>query len=196
MRSITSGQNAGSLDEAIIGIALFIGLIWLAFFADQFLPLERWGLVPRTAGGLVGIATLPFLHADLQHLIGNTVPLVVLLLVLAGSRAHSVDVVFLISLLAGLVLWLFGRSATHIGASVLVFGLIGFLICAGFFERRLASVLIAIGVAASYGSTLIYGILPIQQGVSWEGHLFGALSGGAIAYYIAGDLRRLQQASG
>ncbi len=188
MRSFTN-DTAGSLDSAIKGIALFVGLIWLCFLADQFLPLERWGLIPRTFGGLAGIVTLPFLHGNLQHIIGNTVPLVVLLFVLAGSRANSVDIVFLISLLAGIALWLFGGEGIHIGASVLVFGLIGFLICAGFFERRLVSVIVAVGVALTYGSTLLYGVLPMQEGVSWEGHLFGALSGGVIAYYISTELR-------
>ena len=120
----------------------------------------------------------------------NTVPLVVLLCLLAGSRANSIDIVVLISVLAGILLWLFGQNAVHIGASVLVFGLIGFLVCAGFFEKRLLSALISIGVAVVYGSTLVFGVLPLQRGVSWDGHLFGAIAGGAIAYYIAGDLAR------
>ena len=85
---------------------------------------------------------------------------------------------------------MFGQTAIHIGASVLVFGLIGFLVCAGFFEKRLLSALIAIGVAITYGSTLFFGISPFQKGVSWDGHLFGAIAGGVIAYYIAGDLVR------
>jgi len=71
-----------------------------------------------------------------------------------------------------------------------VFGLIGFLVCAGFFEKRLLSALIAIGVAVVYGSTLVFGILPLQTGVSWDGHLFGAVAGGLVAYYISGDLER------
>jgi membrane associated rhomboid family serine protease len=187
---LTGAQHVHSITSDIRWIALFVGFIWLVFFVDRLLPLENFGLIPRSLKGLAGIVTLPFLHADWAHITSNSVPLIVLLLLLAGSRANSIDIVFLISLLAGVGLWIFGREAIHIGASVLVFGLVGFLVCAGFFEQRLLSALIAIGVAIVYGSTLFYGVLPTQSGVSWEGHLIGAISGGLIAYYISGDLTR------
>ncbi len=190
MRALSGKEHVHSLRRDLTGIALFVGVIWLVFILDRFLPLENFGMRPRSLGGLAGIVTLPFLHANLQHILSNTVPLVVLLGLLAGSRANSIDIVVFISMVAGVLLWLFGRDAIHIGASVLVFGLIGFLVCAGFFEKRLLSALIAIGVAVVYGSTLFFGVLPLQRGVSWEGHLFGALAGGVIAYYIAGDLAR------
>lgn len=189
-RKLTGKEHVHSLASDIRWIALFVGFIWLIFIVDRVLPLENFGLIPRSAKGLVGIVTLPFLHADWAHITSNSVPLVVLLLLLAGSRANSIDIVFFISLVAGVGLWIFGRDAIHIGASVLVFGLVGFLVCAGFFEKRLLSALIAIGVAVVYGSTLLYGVLPTQSGVSWEGHLIGAVTGGLIAYYIAGDLTR------
>ena len=189
-RSLTGSEHVHSLARDVRWIAVFVAFIWLVYLADRFLPLESFGLIPRTFKGLAGIVTLPFLHADWAHIMSNTVPLVVLLLLLAGSRANSIDIVVLISVLAGIGLWIFGRTAIHIGASVLVFGLVGFLVCAGFFEKRLLSALIAIGVAVVYGSTLMYGVLPTQSGVSWEGHLIGAVSGGLIAYYIAGDLKR------
>lgn len=190
MRSLSGKEHVHSLKRDLTGIALFVGFIWMVFIADIFLPLESFGLVPRTFKGLFGIITIPFLHANLQHIMANSIPLVVLLGLLAGSRANSIDIVVFISVVAGVLLWLFGRDAVHIGASVLVFGLIGFLVCAGFFEKRLLSALIAIGVAVTYGSTLLIGVLPIQRAVSWEGHLFGAIAGGVIAYYIAGDLER------
>lgn len=189
-RMLSGAEHVHSLQRDFKGIAVFVGLIWLVFVLDRFLPLENFGLIPRTLRGLVGVVTLPFLHGDLQHLIGNSTPLIVLLLLLAGSRANSIDIVVLVSVLAGVVLWLFGRTAIHIGASVLVFGLVGFLVCAGFFEKRLLSAVIAIGVAVVYGSTLLTGILPTGGGVSWEGHLFGAIAGGLVAYYISGDLER------
>jgi len=190
MRPLTAREHAHSFRRDLTGIALFLGVIWLVFILDRFMALENFGLIPRTVRGLAGIVTLPFLHANLQHILANSIPLVVLLCLLAGSRANSIDIVVFISVVSGVLLWLFGRDAIHIGASVLVFGLIGFLVCAGFFEKRLMSALIAIGVAVVYGSTLLSGILPLQRGVSWEGHLFGAIAGGAIAYYIAGDLER------
>jgi len=190
MRSLTGKEHIHSFRRDLTGIGLFVAVIWLVFIADRFLPLESFGMIPRTFKGLAGIVTLPFLHANLQHILANTVPLVVLLCLLAGSRANSIDIVIFISVVSGILLWCFGRDAVHIGASVLVFGLIGFLVCAGFFEKRLLSALIAIGVAVVYGSTLFFGILPLQRGVSWEGPLFGAIAGGAVAYYIAGDLAR------
>lgn len=190
MRSLSGKQHVHSLRNDLTGIALFVGVIWLVFIADIFLPLETFGLIPRSLKGLVGIVTIPFLHGNLHHIMANTVPLVVLLCLLAGSRANSIDIVIFISVVAGVLLWLFGQPAIHIGASVLVFGLIGFLVCAGFFEKRLLSALIAIGVAITYGSTLFFGISPFQKGVSWDGHLFGAIAGGLIAYYISGDLAR------
>jgi len=189
-RSLSGGGHVHSIRSDLGGIVVFVGLIWLVFVLDRVLPLENLGLVPRTLGGLFGIVTLPFLHGDWAHITSNTVPLFLLLVLLAGSRANSIDIVVFISVIAGIALWLFGRDAIHIGASVLVFGLIGFLVCAGFFEQRLLSALIAIGVAVTYGSTLLAGVLPTNSGVSWEGHLFGALAGGLVAWYISGDLKR------
>jgi len=189
-RSLSATEHVHSFRSDLRGIILFVGLIWLVFVLDRFMALENFGLIPRTMRGLAGILTLPFLHGDLSHIVSNTIPLVVLLALLAGSRANSIDIVLLISILAGFALWLFGRTAIHIGASVLVFGLIGFLVCAGFFEKRILSALIAIGVAVTYGSTLLSGVLPTSSGVSWEGHLFGAIAGGLVAFYIAGDLQR------
>jgi len=189
-RSLSGTEHVHSIRSDLRGIILFVGLIWLVFVLDRFLALENFGLIPRSFRGLVGIVTLPFLHGDWSHITSNTVPLVVLLVLLAGSRANSIDIVVFISILAGVALWLFGRTAIHIGASVLVFGLIGFLVCAGFFEKRLLSACIAIGVAVTYGSTLLSGILPTNSGVSWEGHLFGAIAGAVVAYYISGDLQR------
>ena len=190
MRPSTAKEHIHSFQRDLTGIAVFVAVIWAIFIVDRFLPLEQLGLVPRSLKGLIGIVSIVFLHADLGHIMANTVPLVVTLCLLAGSRANSIDIVIYISVIAGVLLWLFGRDAVHIGASVLVFGLIGFLVCAGFFEKRLLSALIAIGVAITYGSTLFFGVLPIQPQVSWEGHLFGAVAGGLIAYYIAGELER------
>ncbi len=124
---------------------------------------------------------MPFLHVDLKHLLGNSVPLAVTLMLLAGSRANSSAIVILIVILSGIGLWLFGRNANHIGASGLVFGLITFHIFAGVFERRLRSIFIAIIVGLLYSSTIIRGVLPFQEGVSWDGHLFGGIAGILVA---------------
>ncbi|CAA6812128.1 MAG: Rhomboid family intramembrane serine protease [uncultured Thiotrichaceae bacterium] len=166
-------------------IALFIAAIWLIYFADRLLPLENLGLAPRELSGTLGIITMPFLHADWQHITSNTLPLIVLLALLAGSRADSIKVVIFISLIGGALLWLFGRSnSIHIGASLLVFGLGVFLVVSGMLEKRTLPIIVSLIVVALYGSTMLTGVLPWQKGVSWEGHLFGSLAGGIVAWIL------------
>lgn len=178
--------------EEFVTIALFIGIIWGVFLFDQILPLERLGLIPREVEGLFGIITMTFLHADLQHIISNTIPLAVLLSLLAGSQADSKKTVAFIIVLGGLLLWIFGRSnSIHIGASLLVFGLATFLVVSGLLEKRVLSLLISLIVAIMYGSTLIGGIMPLQQGVSWEGHLMGGIAGGVTAWLLVKSSSKL-----
>ena len=169
------------------GVLAFVGVIWCVFFVGLVVPFElnAFGITPLTLGGLVGILAMPFLHANLGHLAGNTIPLVVLLVLLAGSRAKSWAIVVNIMLLAGVLLWLFGRSATHIGASGLIYGLIAFLIVSGCLERRLVPLVISVAVGFLYGGTLLWGILPrLGSHVSWDGHLFGAIAGGIVAFRV------------
>ena len=127
-------------------------------------------------------ARVPFLHASLEHIVSNTVPLFVLLLLLAGSQAKSSGVVVGIILLGGALLWLFGRPAIHIGASGLIFGLMAFLIVSGLRERRFVPLAISVLVTFLYGGSLLLGVVPqFGSNVSWDGHLCGALAGAAIA---------------
>ena len=190
MTSLVDERNVHSIGRDIGGTLAFVGTIWIVFAFDVFLPLEQLGLVPRSGRGLVGIVAMPFLHGSVAHLMSNTVPLLVTLLLLAGSRANSVGIVLGIALLGGAGLWLFGRTALHIGASGLVFGLVAFHIFAGVFERRARSIGIALVVGALYATTLLQGVLPNQRGVSWDGHLIGALAGVVVAFVTAGRLRR------
>ena len=178
-------SHAHEFRRELRGILFFVAAIWIVFLADLLLPLEQLGLIPRTVRGLPGIAASPFLHADFSHVISNTVPLLALLMLLAGSRSDSRAVVISIVLVSGGLLWLFGREAIHIGASGLVFGLITFLLVSGVLERRWPALLTALLVGLLYGGTLFTGILPFQRGVSWDGHLFGALAGIAMAWWLA-----------
>ena len=186
---------AHSIRDEIHGVLLFLAAIRAVFLISLALPsLDSLGVVPRTVHGLVGVAAMPFLHASLGHIMGNTVPLLILLMLLAGSRARSWLVVLAIVLLGGLLLWMFGRNATHIGASGLVFGLIVFLIGSGFLERRIVPMLIALFVAFVFGGALISGVLPTAgETVSWDGHLCGAVAGGLVAYVLARPRVRIQQ---
>jgi len=171
--------------EELPAVILFIGLIWLVFALDYFLPLENYGVIPREPEGLIGIIAMPFLHGNLGHIMGNTVPLAVLLTLLAGSRANSRLIVVVIVLLGGVLLWLLGRgNSLHLGASGLVFGLAVFLIVSGLLERRLIPLLITGIVLFLYGSTLLAGVMPGQKGVSWDGHLLGGLAGALAAWGV------------
>ncbi len=162
-----------------------VALLWIIHIADWVVPgqFTDWGLWPRTLRGLAGIITMPFLHGNLAHLFGNTIPLLILLSLMAGSRANSWQTVIGITILNGCLLWLVGRNAMHVGASGLIFGLIGFLVCAGYFERRVVSILVAGVVLFLYGTTILFGILPTAgSNVSWDGHLTGLIAGIVVAF--------------
>jgi membrane associated rhomboid family serine protease len=180
-------QNAShTIYQELRGILLFVGSIWAVFLLTWFFPsLDQYGIVPRTTVGLVGIPASPFLHEGFGHLLGNTIPLFVLLALLAGSQARSWEIVLEVALLGGVLLWLFGRNGDHIGASGLIFGLAAFLIVSGFLERRPLALLVAILVGFLYGGTLLSGVLPWQDShISWDGHLTGAIAGAAVAYVL------------
>jgi len=159
----------------------------VVFFLGYVLPFDpaSLGVVPRTLTGLVGIPAMPFLHANLGHIVSNTIPIFILLVLLAGSRAHSWKVVVEIVLLGGVLLWLFGRPANHVGASGLISGLIAFLIVSGLLERRFVPLVISVVVFFFYGGSLLLGVVPrLGSHISWDGHFFGAVAGGIIAYLL------------
>jgi len=195
MNGLIDSRNIHSIKRDLLGVCIFIAIIWVVFVLDRFLPLENLGLVPRTLRGLTGIVAMPFLHGDFKHLLGNTIPLAVTMLLMAGSRANSGAIVAIIALLCGVGLWIFGRTALHIGASGVVFGLITFHVFAGIFEKRLQSVLISVVVGLLYASTLVQGVVPFQTGVSWEGHLTGALSGALVASLVSRNLKNASPSS-
>jgi membrane associated rhomboid family serine protease len=179
--------------EELFGVFAFVGVVWCVFIVGQVLPLDikAYGVTPRTLVGLAGIPAMPFLHASWGHLVSNTLPLTILLFLLAGSNANSWAVVVSIIIVGGALLWLFGRSATHIGASGLIYGLIAFLILSGILERRVVPLVIAILVGFLYGGTLVSGVIPgSATHVSWEGHLFGAIAGGIVAKLLTGSRNR------
>lgn len=187
-----------TIGQELKGIALFVGVVWAAFFLNWIVfPIDfnSFGLVPRTLTGTVGIVTMPFLHANWQHLLSNTVPLFVLLALLAGSKARSWGAVAGIIFVSGVLLWVCGRYAVHVGASGLVFGLAAFLIVSGLLERRIIPLIVALIVGILYGGTLLSGILPTAGShVSWDGHLCGAVAGGLIAWFATRNSGRHEEA--
>ncbi|WP_339135417.1 MAG: rhomboid family intramembrane serine protease [Candidatus Electrothrix sp. GW3-4] len=172
-------------DAAKIPVSL-VCMIWAIYLLDLILPIQlnAYGIVPRTAGGLIGIPLTNFLHANLRHLINNTAPLFVLSLLLSlFYRKIFFDVLIVIIGCGGLLVWLLARPANHIGASMLIYGLAAFLISYGLLKRELVPVIVSLVIALVYGLGMLGGILPFHDFISWEGHLFGA-TGGIFAAHL------------
>ncbi len=139
--------------------------------------LDIYGIIPRHVIGLRGILFAPFLHANFAHLIGNTIPFIVLgWLIMLRETSDFLWVSVIAGFVSGLGTWIFGSAGVHIGASGVIFGYLGYLLARGYFERSMLSIAMSLFVGTLYGS-LIWGILPTQIGISWEGHLFGFLGG-------------------
>ncbi len=160
-------------------VGLLVAAMWAVELVDLIpgTDLDRWGIRPRQVEGLVGIPASPFLHSGFAHLLGNTIPFLVLgALIAASGLIRFLQVAGIVALVAGVGTWLIGPGGTvHIGASALVFGFLAYLLARGLFERRLAYLAIGVVVLLLYGSTL-WGLVP-RPGISWQGHLFGVVGG-------------------
>lgn len=168
-------------------LVAFVALLWLLQVVNWITGYgmnPTFGLIPRDLGGLDGIIAMPFLHGSFAHLMANTPPLLVMgaLLVATTTRALLQVNAMVIGLGGGLV-WLFGSSAIHIGASGLIFSWFGFLVVRGLVDRSLITLGAASVAGVLYGS-ILWGVLPGQPGVSWEAHLFGAIAGAAAAFLV------------
>jgi len=147
--------------------------------------MRTFALVPREFTHLPGIIGMPFLHQGFGHLIANTLPLAAFGgLLLTRGIDYFVRAIALVTIGGGLLLWLFGRSAAHIGASGLVFGLFGLLIARAVFARSVESILIGLVVMLGYGG-LVFGVFPTDSSVSWDGHLAGLVAGIVTARFLA-----------
>jgi membrane associated rhomboid family serine protease len=181
-----TASNDSSLSTfSVLKVCLgLIAAMWIVFGLQCFVPkLTEWGLVPRTTAGLVGILSMHFLHGGLGHLMSNTIPLVVLLLLLVSSRRDALRLVFVIAVFSAALLWIAGRQNLHIGASVLVYGLSAFLLTAGVVEKRWLDMLVSVVVLFLFGGSLLWGAIPSWSShVSWDGHLSGAVAGVGLAY--------------
>ena len=168
-------------------LALFLVAAWAIQainWATGYSLNPSFGLIPRHIAGLDGVVAMPLLHGGFGHLMSNTVPILLMgaLLAATATRALLSVNVIIIGLGGGLV-WIFGSSAIHVGASGLVFGWFGFLIARGLVDRSPVTLGAALLVGLVYGS-VIWGVLPGTPGVSWEAHLFGAISGVVAAIVV------------
>lgn len=181
----------------------FVALLYLIEIFDQLSghTLDSNGIRPLEADGLKGIIFAPLLHADWQHLVANTVPALVLgFLVSLAGMASFIWATAIIWILGGVGTWLIGDigsqyETNHIGASGLIFGWLTFLLVFGFFVRNAAQITIGIVVLFVYGG-ILWGVLPGTFGVSWQGHLCGAVAGVIAAYLLSKperETRRLRR---
>lgn len=187
------GGIAREIKAQVFILGAFIGLMWILEIIDVPLGgtgrwcggLNQFGIFPRQVEGLRGIVFSPFLHGGFAHLIANTIPFATLgWLVMLRRTADFWVVTAIAMLVGGLGTWLFGSPGCHIGASGVIFGYLGFLISRGYFERRVGSVLFSFVVLFLYGG-LLWGVLPLRVGISWEGHLFGFIGGVIAARMLA-----------
>ncbi|MBN2974544.1 rhomboid family intramembrane serine protease [Pseudomonas fluorescens] len=161
--------------KIIAGLALFMVALQLLNAVTGY-SLMAFGLIPRTMHGLPGILTSPFLHASFAHLSANLIAFLILgtlVIIEGGKRFMAVSAIIIV--LGGSLVWLFGFAGLHIGASGWVFGLWAYLLSRAWFHRSWSNLITASVVALLYGG-LVVGFLP-RQGVSFEGHLFGAFAG-------------------
>lgn len=164
-------------------VGAMVALMWGLEVVDAIAggSLDEYGIEPRDDDGLIGIVAAPFLHAGFGHLIANTVPFVVMGLVIAFNGAVRVlAVTAIVTLVSGLGTWLVAPDFTlHIGASGVVFGYATYLISRGVFNRDALELAVGLIVVLVWGTVLLGGLRP-EDGISWQGHLFGAI-GGVVA---------------
>lgn len=182
-------QNKLKIDLHILFPFLLTLVLWVIFYFDktQRLNLAEWGVVPRTVEGIPGIIAHFFVHGNFNHILSNTLSLLVLsLLMFIGYREIAFRVFALMLPMTGLLLWLGGRNMeegngiVHIGASGVIFSLFGFLLLSGFIRRNKIVMSITALVIFLYGY-MVWGIFPLEKQISWDGHLAGLISGFALA---------------
>ncbi|MEH6404769.1 MAG: rhomboid family intramembrane serine protease [Sneathiella sp.] len=167
------------LGEKFKPVLILLALIWIVEIVNILVghSLSNWGILPRTMSGLMGIPLSPFIHGSLWHTISNTFPFLVLgsLLLTSGHKRFWMTTIGIV-LISGLLVWLFARGSYHIGASGLVFGYFGALITRAVITRSFPSMIIALVTVLLYGG-ILWGLLPLRNHVSFEGHFFGLLAG-------------------
>lgn len=162
---------------------VFLVIIWLVKFYEVAMGVDfiHAGIMPRTVSGLQGILFSPLIHSDWKHLFDNSIPLFLLSFALFYFyRGIAFTIYFFIYFISGMLLWIIGRESYHIGASGIIYGLAAFLFLSGIIRRITHLMAISLLVVFLYGS-LIWGLLPYDYKISWEGHLSGAIVGFVLA---------------
>ncbi len=168
---------------------LFVAVLWVVELVQCALAVDwrHWGVLPRTLHGLKGVVFAPVLHGNLHHLLANSVPAAALgAALIYFYRRLAYKVVLWVWLFDGLGVWLVGRPSYHIGASGLVYGMAAFLVFSGLLRSNRRLTALSLAVVFAYGG-LVWGMLPYLEHLSWEGHLFGFLTGLALAVFYRGQ---------
>ncbi|MDZ4823524.1 MAG: rhomboid family intramembrane serine protease [Flavobacteriales bacterium] len=169
--------------DALMMTGFFLLLCWSAFVFDEYLDfsLKQYGLRPRSVDGLIGIVSMHFLHSDLKHIWQNTMAFLVLnTMLFYFYRTISLKVFLWLLFLPGMILWLWARPDNHIGASMIIYGIAAFLFTGGVVRWDMQLMRVSLVVALFYGS-LVWYLFPVEERISWEGHLSGAVVGAALA---------------
>ena len=183
----------GNLVQHVLILGSIVSALWVIEAFDLLIlrgELDYFGIYPRTWLGLRNIFVSPALHAGIGHLFANTLPFLMLgWFVMVRSTREFFFVSATAILVSGLGIWLFGATnSVHVGISGVVFGYLGFLLFRGYFERSVLAIVLALLAIFFYGG-MIWGVLPLRDGVSWLGHLFGFAGGALAAYWITKDNR-------
>lgn len=185
---MTSTASESRTSDGLLLVGALVAAMWALEAVDALAGhrLDQYGIEPREGDGLIGIVAAPFLHDGFGHLAANTVPFAVMGFVIALRGAlRLVTVAVIVMLVGGLGTWLVAPSGTnHIGASGVVFGFATYLLSRGVFSRNLLEIAIGVAVGLVWGGALLGGLVP-QEGISWQGHLFGALGGVVAARALA-----------
>ncbi len=185
-----AGEPAGArARRALLVVGSFVVLLYLIEILNTALlhSLNRtFGLRPRSPDGILDILTFPLLHANLAHLMSNTLPLIIFgFLVFLSGRRVFITALVASWLVSGLVVWLIGGASVTVGVSGIVFGLFSFLLVRGFVNRNWWQIVLSVVLFMAYGS-ILFGVLPtVASFVSWQAHLGGAIGGVAAALLLS-----------
>jgi len=183
------GRDLRRSARTLVGVTAILWLVQLVNVAMFHGELIRYGIQPRTVQGLPGILLMPFLHGSWSHLLSNTIGFLMLGgMVMLREPRDFWRVSALSLIIGGVGIWLVGRPGPHIGASGIVFGYFGYLLFTGLFDRRIGAIVLSVLTFLLWGG-LLFGLSPLQRGISWEGHLFG-LAGGIFGAWLRPRPRR------
>ncbi len=172
-------------------LIFFVLVLWAVLLVSYIIPVNNLGIRPRSIFGIPGIFISPFLHKGFSHLIANSMSILLLGVFLTGLEAdRTPGIMVALALLSGAGTWIIGRGgAVHIGASGIIFGMLGYLFSAGFFYRNIKTIIVSLLIFLLYRGT-VWGVLPAGKFISWESHLSGFISGIILAWFYSKKVKK------